>query len=255
MFKIGNFEFKSRLFLGTGKFEDEETQTKAIEASETEVLTFAVRRMNLYDKSLPNPLANVDLSQFTTFPNTAGAKTAKEAIRIAEIANHAGVCDMIKVEVIGDDETLLPDPFETYEACKVLLDKGYTVCPYISNDLVLARRLEELGVHAVMPLASPIGTGRGINNPLNLRYIIEQANVPVIVDAGIGSPKDVAQAIELGADGILLNTAISSAKDPVKMAEAMKLGIHAGRLGYEAGRIPVKYTAQASSPTEGLGYL
>lgn len=255
MFKIGNFEFKSRLFLGTGKFEDEETQTKAIEASETEVLTFAVRRMNLYDKSLPNPLANVDLSQFTTFPNTAGAKTAKEAIRIAEIANHAGVCDMIKVEVIGDDETLLPDPFETYEACKVLLDKGYTVCPYISNDLVLARRLEELGVHAVMPLASPIGTGRGIHNPLNLRYIIEQANVPVIVDAGIGSPKDVAQAMELGADGILLNTAISSAKDPVKMAEAMKLGIHAGRLGYEAGRIPVKYTAQASSPTEGLGYL
>ena len=255
MFKIGNFEFKSRLFLGTGKFEDEETQTKAIEASETEVLTFAVRRMNLYDKSLPNPLANVDLSQFTTFPNTAGAKTAKEAIRIAEIANHAGVCDMIKVEVIGDDETLLPDPFETYEACKVLLDKGYTVCPYISNDLVLARRLEELGVHAVMPLASPIGTGRGINNPLNLRYIIEQANVPVIVDAGIGSPKDVAQAMELGADGILLNTAISSAKDPVKMAEAMKLGIHAGRLGYEAGRIPVKYTAQVSSPTEGLGYL
>lgn len=255
MFKIGNFEFKSRLFLGTGKFEDEETQTKAIEASETEVLTFAVRRMNLYDKSLPNPLANVDLSQFTTFPNTAGAKTAKEAIRIAEIANHAGVCDMIKVEVIGDDETLLPDPFETYEACKVLLDKGYTVCPYISNDLVLARRLEELGVHAVMPLASPIGTGRGINNPLNLRYIIEQANVPVIVDAGIGSPKDVAQAMELGADGILLNTAISSAKDPVKKAEAMKLGIHAGRLGYEAGRIPVKYTAQASSPTEGLGYL
>ena len=255
MFKIGNFEFKSRLFLGTGKFEDEETQTKAIEASETEVLTFAVRRMNLYDKSLPNPLANVDLSQFTTFPNTAGAKTAQEAIRIAEIANHAGVCDMIKVEVIGDDETLLPDPFETYEACKVLLEKGYTVCPYISNDLVLARRLEELGVHAVMPLASPIGTGRGINNPLNLRYIIEQANVPVIVDAGIGSPKDVAQAMELGADGILLNTAISSAKDPVKMAEAMKLGIHAGRLGYEAGRIPVKYTAQASSPTEGLGYL
>ena len=255
MIKIGNFEFKSRLFLGTGKFEDEETQTKAIEASETEVLTFAVRRMNLYDKSLPNPLANVDMSQFTTFPNTAGAKTAKEAIRIAEIANHAGVCDMIKVEVIGDDETLLPDPFETYEACKVLLDKGYTVCPYISNDLVLAKRLEELGVHAVMPLASPIGTGRGINNQLNLRYIIEQANVPVIVDAGIGSPKDVAQAMELGADGILLNTAISSAKDPVKMAEAMKLGIHAGRLGYEAGRIPVKYTAQASSPTEGLGYL
>ena len=242
MFKIGNLELQSRLLLGTGKFENEEVQSKAIEASETNVLTFAVRRMNLYDRNLP-------------FPNTAGAKTAQEAIRIAEIANHAGVCDMIKVEVIGDDETLLPDPFETYEACKVLLEKGYTVCPYISNDLVLAQRLEELGVHAVMPLASPIGTGRGINNPLNLSYIIENASVPVIVDAGIGSPKDACHAMELGADGILLNTAISAAKDPVKMAEAMKLGINAGRLSYEAGRIPVKYTAQASSPSEGLGFL
>ena len=226
MFKIGNLELQSRLLLGTGKFENEEVQSKAIEASETNVLTFAVRRMNLYDRNLPNPLANVNLKDFITFPNTAGAKTAQEAIRIAEIANHAGVCDMIKVEVIGDDETLLPDPFETYEACKVLLEKGYTVCPYISNDLVLAQRLEELGVHAVMPLASPIG-----------------------------SPKDACHAMELGADGILLNTAISAAKDPVKMAEAMKLGINAGRLSYEAGRIPVKYTAQASSPSEGLGFL
>ncbi|MDU3185025.1 MAG: thiazole synthase [Staphylococcus epidermidis] len=180
---------------------------------------------NLELQSRLHPLANVNLKDFITFPNTAGAKTAQEAIRIAEIANHAGVCDMIKVEVIGDDETLLPDPFETYEACKVLLEKGYTVCPYISNDLVLAQRLEELGVHAV------------------------------IVDAGIGSPKDACHAMELGADGILLNTAISAAKDPVKMAEAMKLGINAGRLSYEAGRIPVKYTAQASSPSEGLGFL
>ena len=233
MLKIGQLELKSRLLLGTGKFEDEQTQSEAIKAAETNVLTFAVRRMNLYDKNLPNPLANVNLKDFITFPNTAGAKTADEAIRIAEIANHAGVCDMIKVEVIGDDETLLPDPFETYEACKVLLEKGYIVCPYISNDLVLAKKLEALGVHEVMPLASPIGTGRGINNPLNLSYIIQNANVPVIV----------------------LNTAISAAKDPVKMAEAMKLGIQAGRLSYEAGRIPVKYTAQASSPTEGLGFL
>ncbi|PTI80524.1 thiazole synthase [Staphylococcus succinus] len=255
MFNIGPFTLNSRLLLGTGKFEDELTQTKAINASETEVLTFAVRRMNLYDKNLPNPLAKVDLTKFTTFPNTAGAKSAKEAVRIAEIANHAGVCDMIKVEVIGDDETLLPDPIETYEACKILLEKGYIVCPYISSDVVLAKRLETLGVHAVMPLASPIGTGRGINNPLNLRYIIERAHVPVIVDAGIGSPKDACHAMELGADGILLNTAISSAQDPVKMAEAMKLGIHAGRMSYEAGRIPVKYTAQASSPTEGIGFL
>ncbi|MCD2137574.1 thiazole synthase [Salinicoccus halitifaciens] len=255
MLKIGEFEFNSRLFLGTGKFSDEETQTKAIEASKTEVLTFAVRRMNLYDKDLPNPLANIDLKNFTTFPNTAGAKTVEETVRIAEIANHAGVCDMIKVEVIGDDKTLLPDPIATYEACEILLDKGYTVCPYISNDVVLARRLEELGVHAVMPLASPIGTGRGINNPLNLRYIIEQANIPVIVDAGIGSPKDACYAMELGADAILLNTAVSGAEDPVKMAKAMKLGIEAGMLSQEAGRIPVRYTAQASSPAEGLGFL
>ncbi|MDG0841828.1 thiazole synthase [Staphylococcus equorum] len=255
MFNIGEFKLKSRLLLGTGKFDSEAIQTEAIEASETGVLTFAVRRMNLYDKNLPNPLAKVNLAKFITFPNTAGAKSAEEAVRIAEIANHAGVCDMIKVEVIGDDETLLPDPLETYKACEILLDKGYTVCPYISNDVVLAKRLEDLGVHAIMPLASPIGTGRGINNPLNLRYIIEKVNVPVIVDAGIGSPKDACHAMELGADGILLNTAISSAQNPVKMAEAMKLGIDAGRLSYEAGRIPVKYTAQASSPTEGIGFL
>ncbi len=255
MLKIGPYELNSRLLLGTGKFEDEKTQSEVIKASQTDVLTFAVRRMNLYDKSLPNPLANVDLKQFVTFPKTAGAHTAEEAVRIAEIAQHAGLCNMIKVEVIGDDKTLLPDPIETYKACEILLEKGYIVCPYISCDVVLAKRLEELGVHAIMPLASPIGTGRGINNPLNLRYIIEQAEVPVIVDAGIGSPKDACYAMELGADAILLNTAISSAKDPVKMAEAMRLGIDAGRLSYEAGRIPVKYTAQASSPTEGLGFL
>ncbi|UXU84183.1 thiazole synthase [Mammaliicoccus sciuri] len=255
MLKIGPYELNSRLLLGTGKFKDEETQSKAIQVSGAEVLTFAVRRMNLYDKSLPNPLANVDLNRFITFPNTAGAHTAEEAVRIAEIANHAGLCNLIKVEVIGDDKTLLPDPIETYKACEILLDKGYIVCPYISCDVVLAKRLESLGVHAIMPLASPIGTGRGLNNPLNLRYIIEQANIPVIVDAGIGSPKDACYAMELGADAILLNTAISGAKDPVKMAEAMKLGIEAGLLSYEAGRIPVKYTAQASSPTEGLGFL
>jgi len=255
MLEIGRFQFNSRLFLGTGKFSDEQIQMEAIEASETEVLTFAVRRMNLYDKALPNPLANVNLDDYVTFPNTAGAKTVDEAVRIAEIAEHAGVCDMIKVEIIGDDKTLLPDPLATYEACEILLDKGYTVCPYISNDVVLAKRLEELGVHAIMPLASPIGTGRGINNPLNLRYIVEQSNIPVIVDAGIGSPKDACYAMELGADAILLNTAISSAKEPVKMSEAMKLAIDAGKMSYEAGRIPVRYSAQASSPADGLGFL
>lgn len=198
MFKIGNLELQSRLLLGTGKFENEDVQTEAIKASETNVLTFAVRRMNLYDKNLPNPLANINLKDFITFSKYSLAQNFfEEAIRIAEIAKHAGVCDMIKVEVIGDDETLLPDPFETYEACKVLLERGYIVCPYISNDVVLAKRLEDLGVHAVMPLASPIGTGRGINNQLNLSYIIKNSNVPVIVDAGIGSPKDACHAMEL----------------------------------------------------------
>src|SRR5699024_9124507 len=157
-------------------------QKEAINASETEVLTFAVRRMNLYDEKLPNPLAKVDLSNFVTFPNTAGATSAEEAIRIAEIANHANLCDMIKVEVIGDQQNLLPNSLETYEAYKVLLVKGHTVCPYISNDVVLANSLEELGVAAIMLLASPIGTRRGINNPLNLRQIIARANVPIIVD-------------------------------------------------------------------------
>jgi thiazole synthase len=159
---------------------------------------------------------------------------------------------MIKVEVIGDDKTLLPDPIETLKASEQLLEEGFIVLPYISDDVVLARRLEELGVHAVMPGASPIGSGQGIINPLNLRFIIEQANVPVIVDAGIGSPSDAALAMELGADGVLLNTAVSGADDPVKMAEAMKLAVEAGRLGYEAGRIPKKSYATASSPEEGL---
>ena len=255
MLKIAHFSFDSRLFLGTGKFESAAIQKKAIEASETNVLTFAVRRMNLNDSTSPHSLADVNLEAFITFPNTAGATNAEEAVRIAEIAREAGVCDMIKVEVIGDNETLLPDPFETYRACELLLEKGYIVCPYISDDVVLARRLEELGVHALMPLASPIGTGRGLSNPLNLRYIIENSNVPVIVDAGVGSAKDCAEAMELGADAILLNSAISGAKDPVKMALAMKKGIEAGRLSYEAGRIPIRYNAVRSSPTEGLGFL
>lgn len=255
MFNIGKYEFQSRLILGTGKFKDAATQAAAIEASGTEALTFAVRRMNLFDRSLPNPLAEVDLKSYRTFPNTAGAKTAEEAIKIAEISKHAGMCDMIKVEIIGHDRTLLPDSIETYEACGRLLEKGYTVCPYINCDVVLAEKLEKLGVHAVMPLGSPIGTGLGINDPLNISYIVESVNIPVIVDAGIGSAKDAAQAMELGADAVLLNTAISSAQDPVKMAEAMKYGVIAGRLSYEAGRIPKQYIANPSSPTEGLQFL
>lgn len=252
MLKIGDYEFKSRLFLGTGKFSDFDIQKEAVLASETEVLTFAVRRMNIFEPSQPNFLEKIDLDKYTFLPNTAGAKTAEEAVRIAKLAQASGICHMVKVEIIGCMKTLLPDPIETLKATEMLLADGFTVLPYTSDDVVLARRLEELGAHAIMPGASPIGSGQGIINPLNLTYIIEQSSVPVIVDAGIGSPKDAAYAMELGADAVLLNTAVSGAKNPVKMAEAMKLAVRAGRLGFEAGRIPKRKTAVASSPLDGL---
>lgn len=252
MLKIGPYSFKSRLFLGTGKFSSFEIQKEAVDVSETEVLTFAVRRMNLYDPEQPNFLEKIDIDKYYFLPNTAGSTTAEEAVRIARLAKASGLCHMVKVEVFGCTKTLLPDPIETLKACEQLLEEGFIVLPYISDDVILAKKLQELGVHAVMPAASPIGSGQGILNPLNLSLIIEDAKVPVIVDAGIGSPKDAAYAMELGADAVLLNTAVSGAKDPVKMAEAMKLAVEAGRLGYEAGRIPKKRYATASSPLEGI---
>lgn len=252
MLKIGEYEFHSRLFLGTGKYPNYDIQKEAVNVSETEVLTFAVRRMNVFEPSQPNFLEKINVEKYKLLPNTAGAYTAKDAVRVAKLARASGICDMIKVEIIGCQKTLLPDPVETLKASEELLKEGFTVLPYTSDDVVLARRLEELGVHAVMPGASPIGSGQGIVNPLNLSFIIEQSNVPVIVDAGIGSPTDAAMAMEMGADAVLLNTAVSGAKDPVKMAQAMKLAIEAGRLGYEAGRIPKQRTASASSPMEGL---
>lgn len=252
MLKIANQTFNSSLLLGTGKYPSFDIQKKAVEVSGAEILTFAVRRMNIFEEHQPNFLEQLDLSKYTLLPNTAGAKTAEEAVRIAKLAKASGLCDMIKVEVIGDDRSLLPDPIETLKASEMLLEEGFIVLPYTSDDVVLAKRLENLGVHAIMPGASPIGSGKGILNPLNLKFIIEQSSVPVIVDAGIGSPKDVAYAMELGADGVLLNTAVSGAKDPVKMALAMKLAIEAGALGFEAGRIEEKEYAVASSPTTGM---
>ncbi len=252
MLKIANYTFQSRLLLGTGKYPTFEIQKEAVAVSESEILTFAVRRMNIFEESQPNFLEQLDLSKYKLLPNTAGAKTAEEAVRIAKLAKASGLCDMIKVEVIGDDKTLLPDPIETLRASEMLLEEGFIVLPYTSDDVVLAKRLEDLGVHAIMPGASPIGSGKGIVNPLNLKFIIEQSKVPVIVDAGIGSPKDAAYAMELGADGVLLNTAVSGAKDPVKMAQAMKMAVEAGRLGFEAGRIEEKEYAVASSPTTGM---
>ncbi|MDQ6466358.1 thiazole synthase [Exiguobacterium acetylicum] len=252
MLQIGEKTFESRLLLGTGKYTDATVQQEAIDASASQILTFAVRRLDLFDKQQPNFLESLDLTKYDLLPNTAGAKTAEEAVRLAKLARASGMCDMVKVEVIGCDKTLLPDPIETLRASEELLKEGFIVLPYTSDDVVLARRLEELGCHAIMPAASPIGSGQGILNPLHLKFIIEQTTVPVIVDAGIGSPTDVAYAMELGADGVLLNSAVAHAQDPVKMAHAMRLAVEAGRFGYEAGRIEKKQYAVASSPTSGL---
>ncbi|MEH7375530.1 thiazole synthase [Neobacillus drentensis] len=252
MLKIGSLSFQSRLLLGTGKYPSFEIQKEAVQVSKAEILTFAVRRMNIFEPSQPNFLEQLDTQKYKLLPNTAGAKTAVEAVRIAKLAKASGLCDMIKVEVIGCDHTLLPDPIETLKATEELVKEGFIVLPYTSDDVVLARKLQEVGCHAVMPGASPIGSGQGIINPVNLGFIIEQAVVPVIVDAGIGSPADAALAMELGADGVLLNTAVSAANDPVKMARAMSLAIEAGRLGFEAGRIEKKRYAIASSPKEGM---
>lgn len=255
MFKVGPYEFTSRLLLGTGKFPDFHIQKQAVEISETNILTFAVRRMDIFDENEPNLLEELNAKNYSLLPNTAGAKTAEEAVRIAKLARASGLCDMIKVEIIGDDKTLLPDPIETLKATEILVNEGFIVLPYTSDDVVLAKHLEKLGAHAVMPAAAPIGTGLGIVNPYNLKLIIEQAEVPIIVDAGIGTAADCARAMELGADAVLLNTAVSGAKDPVKMAHAMKLGVEAGRLSYEAGRIPKKRFATASSPIEGISEI
>lgn len=252
MLKIGEKTFESRLLLGTGKYTDATVQQEAIDASASQILTFAVRRLDIFDKQQANFLESLDLTKYDLLPNTAGAKTAEEAVRLAKLARASGMCDMVKVEVIGCDKTLLPDPIETLRASEELLKEGFIVLPYTSDDVVLARRLEELGCHAIMPAASPIGSGQGILNPLHLQFIIDQTTVPVIVDAGIGSPTDVAYAMELGADGVLLNSAVAHAQDPVKMAHAMRLAVEAGRLGYEAGRIEKKQYAVASSPTSGL---
>ncbi|PPA70971.1 thiazole synthase [Jeotgalibacillus proteolyticus] len=252
MLKIGSKSFSSRLLLGTGKYPDFHSQKKAVEVSEADILTFSVRKMDIFDKDQPNLLQELERSDYTLLPNTAGAATAEEAVQTARLARASGLCDMVKVEIIGCSKTLLPDPVETLKACEMLLEEGFIVLPYTSDDVVLARRLEELGCHAIMPGASPIGSGQGIINPLNLQWIIEQSSVPVIVDAGIGSPSDAAIAMELGADAVLLNTAVSGAKDPIKMALAMKKAIEAGRLGFEAGRIPKKTHATASSPSTGM---
>lgn len=244
---IAGKELSSRFFLGTGRYPNPFVQNEAIRASEAEVLTFAIRRVNLEAPNEDAILQHLDGMSFTYLPNTSGAKTAEEAVRIARLAKASGLSDWIKIEISVDEKTLLPDPIETLKATEILAAEGFVVLPYTSDDPVLCQKLEAAGAAAVMPGGAPIGTGLGILNPYNLQLIVEQATVPIIVDAGLGSAMDVTQAMELGADGVLMNTPVAKAKDPVKMALAMKHAIAAGRLSYEAGRIPKKKYATASS--------
>jgi thiazole synthase len=244
---IAGKELSSRFFLGTGRYPNPFIQNEAIRISEAEVLTFAIRRVNLDAPSEDAILQHLDQDSFTYLPNTSGASNAEEAIRIARLAKASGISNWIKVEISADEKTLLPDPIETLKATETLANEGFVVLPYTSDDPVLCRKLEEAGAAAVMPGGAPIGTGLGVLNPYNIGLIAEEANVPVIVDAGLGSAKDIVEVMELGVDGVLMNTPVAKAKDPVKMAHAMKLAIEAGRASYEAGRIPMKKYATASS--------
>ncbi|MGD0073562.1 MAG: thiazole synthase [Candidatus Binataceae bacterium] len=251
-FEVAGRVFRSRLIVGTGKYRDFAQTRAAIDASGAEVVTVSVRRVNITDRSRENLLDFLDPQRHTVLPNTAGCYTAEEAIRTCRLAREAGAGDLVKLEVIGDPKTLFPDTEATLEAARVLVKEGFKVLPYITDDPVACLRLAEIGCAAVMPLAAPIGSGLGIRNPYNLRIILEQAKVPVIVDAGVGTASDAAEAMELGCDGLLMNTAIAGAKDPIAMARAMKLAVEAGRLAYLAGRIERKLYATASSPLTGL---
>jgi thiazole synthase len=251
-FELGGRRYRSRLIVGTGKYKDFAETRRAIDASGAEIVTVAVRRVNITDPGRENLLDHVPPEVFTILPNTAGCHTADEAVRTARLAREAGVGNLVKIEVIGDEKTLFPDVPATIEASRVLVKEGFLVLPYVTDDPVACRRLEDVGCAAVMPLAAPIGSGLGIRNPYNLKIIIEQSRVPVIVDAGVGCASDAARALELGCDAVLMNTAIAGARDPVQMAEAMRLGVEAGRKSFLAGRIPRKLHASASSPIEGM---
>jgi thiazole synthase len=243
-------EYRSRLIVGTGKYRDFEETRRAVEASGAEIVTVAVRRVNITDPNQENLLDYLDPTQYTILPNTAGCYTAEEAVRTARLAREAGIGTLVKLEVIGDAKTLFPDVPATIEAAKVLVREGFSVLPYIMDDPIACKRLAEIGCAAVMPLAAPIGSGLGIRNPYNLQIILEQSQVPVIVDAGVGTASDAAVALELGCDAVLMNTAIAGAKDPVLMAEAMRQAVEAGRKAFLAGRIAKKLYATASSPTD-----
>ncbi len=249
---IAGRTFRSRLIVGTGKYESFEVMRQALEASGADVVTVAVRRVNLTDKSKESLLDYIDRDKFTLLPNTAGCYTAQDAIRCARLGREADLSDLVKLEVIGDERTLFPDNEGLLEATRVLVKEDFVVLPYTNDDPVVCKKLEEAGAAAVMPLGAPIGSGLGIQNPTNLRIILETVSVPVIVDAGVGTASDATITMELGVAGVLMNTGIAGAKDAVIMAEAMKLAVESGRLAYRAGRISKKLYATASSPLEGV---
>lgn len=244
--------FRSRLIVGTGKYTDFAQTAAAIEASGAEIVTVAVRRVNVTDPNQPMLVDHVDPARVTYLPNTAGCFTAEDALRTLRLAREAGGWSLVKLEVLGDGKTLYPDMPATFEAARVLIDEGFDVMVYCNDDPIAAKRLEAMGCVAIMPLGAPIGSGLGIQNPVNIRLIVEQAEVPVLVDAGVGTASDAAQAMELGCDGVLMNTAIAEARDPVRMARAMRLAVAAGRDAYLAGRMAKKRYADPSSPLAGL---
>jgi thiazole synthase len=250
-YTLGEHAFRSRLIIGTGKYESFDQNLECLLASGAEMITVALRRVNCDPSKGPSLLEVVSPERFQILPNTAGCYSAEDAITTARMGRELLDTDLVKLEVIGDERTLFPDVPATLEAAKVLVEDGFTVLPYVTDDPVACQRLEALGCAAVMPLAAPIGSGLGIRNPANLRIILETVEVPVIVDAGVGTASDAAIAMELGAAAVLMNTGIAGAKEPVKMARAMKLAIEAGRLAYEAGRMPRRLYASASSPIEG----
>lgn len=249
---IGGKTFNSRLIVGTGKFDNFEVMKEAHEVSGAEIVTVAIRRIDLNASGHVGLLDYIDTKKYWILPNTAGCTTKEEAIRVAKLSKAMGINNWIKLEVIPDPKYLLPDPISTLEAARELVQEGFVVLPYINADPVLAKRLEEIGCATVMPLGSPIGTGQGVKTFANIDIIIKQSKVPVIVDAGLGVPSEAASVMEMGADAVLVNTAIACAEDPPLMACAFKLGVEAGRKAYLAGRIPIKEYASASSPLTGL---
>ena len=249
---IGGKTFNSRLMVGTGKFSDFELMKLAHAASGAEIVTVAIRRVDTGAPGHVGLIDYIDTNKYWILPNTAGCATVDEAVRVARLGRAMGINNWVKLEVIPDSKYLLPDPIATFEAAKILVEDGFVVLPYINADPILAKRLEEIGCATVMPLASPIGTGQGVKTLENIKIIIEQANIPVVVDAGLGVPSEAAMVMELGADCCLVNTAIAQAQDPIMMGEAFKQGVEAGRKAYEAGRMPIKAYAAASSPLTGV---